>query len=60
MKRLIIYLAVILISVPVIAKAQGTFDGIIFGDYYYAAEHHLDDIEDQNGLVIRRIYFRYR
>lgn len=33
--------------------------GLVFGDYYFFPQHHLDEWEDQNGLWLRRIYFTY-
>jgi hypothetical protein len=33
--------------------------GLVYGDYYYIAENHRDELEDQNGFWIRRLYFTY-
>jgi hypothetical protein len=33
--------------------------GLVFGDYYYAAGSHRDELVDQNGFWIRRLYFTY-
>jgi hypothetical protein len=33
--------------------------GLVYGDYYYVAENHRDDLEGQNGFWIRRVYFTY-
>jgi hypothetical protein len=33
--------------------------GLVFGDYYYVAESHRDELVGQNGFWIRRLYFTY-
>jgi hypothetical protein len=33
--------------------------GLVFGDYYYVAGSHRDELVDQNGFWIRRLYFTY-
>jgi len=33
--------------------------GLVFGDYYYVAGNHRDELESQNGFWLRRIYFTY-
>jgi hypothetical protein len=33
--------------------------GLVFGDYYFFAAHHLPAFEDQQGMWIRRVYFTY-
>ncbi len=33
--------------------------GLVFGDYYYVAQNHRDELVDQNGFWIRRLYFTY-
>ena len=33
--------------------------GLVYGDYYYVAENHRDELVDQNGFWIRRVYFTY-
>jgi hypothetical protein len=33
--------------------------GLVFGDYYYVAQSHRDDLVGQNGFWIRRLYFTY-
>ena len=33
--------------------------GLVFGDYYYVADSHRDELVDQNGFWIRRLYFTY-
>jgi len=33
--------------------------GLVYGDYYYVAGNHRDELESQNGFWIRRLYFTY-
>ena len=33
--------------------------GLVFGDYYYVAASHRDELVGQNGFWIRRLYFTY-
>ena len=33
--------------------------GLAFGDYYYVAANHRDELVDQNGFWFRRIYLTY-
>jgi hypothetical protein len=33
--------------------------GLVYGDYYYVVENHRDELVDQNGFWIRRLYFTY-
>ena len=62
------------LSVPAASLAQATasppaakpeeapafkISGLVYGDYYYVAASHRDELEDQNGFWIRRLYFTY-
>jgi hypothetical protein len=33
--------------------------GLVYGDYYYVAANHRDELEGQNGFWLRRVYFTY-
>jgi hypothetical protein len=33
--------------------------GLVYGDYYYVASSHREDLEGQNGFWIRRLYLTY-
>ena len=33
--------------------------GLVYGDYYYIAQNHRDELVDQNGFWLRRLYFTY-
>jgi len=50
---------------PPAAKAEEApapafkISGLVYGDYYYVLQNHRDDLEDQNGFWIRRLYFTY-
>jgi len=35
------------------------FSGLVYGDYYYFAENHRDELQGQSGFWIRRMYFTY-
>jgi len=56
-KRNICVLAVIVLGFAVSeARAEINWQGHMFGDLYYVAEHHNPDIKNANGLWFRRIY----
>ena len=38
------------------AKAEINWQGLMFGDLYYVADHHNPDIKNANGFRFRRIY----
>lgn len=38
---------------------NGTLSGLAFGDYYWMAQNHNDNIEGDNGFWLRRIYLTY-
>lgn len=38
---------------------QGEFSGLVFSDFYWVAASHNDDLEGNNGMWIRRLYFTY-
>ncbi len=55
--RIIYALAVIAISFFVSeAQAEVNWQGYMFGDLYYVADHHNPDIKNANGFWFRRIY----
>ena len=33
--------------------------GLVYGDYYYVAANHRDELVDRNGFWLRRVYFTY-
>jgi len=35
------------------------FSGLVYADYYYVVRDHRDELEDENGFWIRRLYFTY-
>lgn len=61
MKRLcLVWVAVMAVTVLCgTAQAQGTFKGLMFGDYYYVAGNSNQDLESRNGLWFRRVYFTF-
>lgn len=38
---------------------DGTFGGLVFGDYYWIAQNNNSDLEGENGFWFRRIYLTY-
>ena len=48
-------------AAPAKAEAPPPFriSGLVYGDYYYVASSHRDDLEGQNGFWIRRLYLTY-
>lgn len=38
---------------------NGELSGLVFGDYYWLANHHNPDLENKNGFWLRRIYLTY-
>ncbi len=40
-------------------KPKDKFSGYMFGDVYWVAANHVSEIQDQNGIWFRRIYFTY-
>jgi hypothetical protein len=44
-------------------KAEATpafaISGLVYGDYYYVVANHRDELVDQNGFWLRRVYFTY-
>lgn len=65
MKRRILLCLVFVFGVTLAAAAQvevgknGQISGTFFGDYYWFANNHNDELEGNNGFWIRRIYFTY-
>jgi hypothetical protein len=55
-------------SAPAASPAQGAgaesapafkISGLVYGDYYYVAANHRDELVDRNGFWLRRVYFTY-
>jgi hypothetical protein len=44
---------------PAAAEPAHHFSGLVFGDYYGFAQHHLPEWQGQQGFWLRRIYFTY-
>ncbi|VAX26805.1 hypothetical protein MNBD_IGNAVI01-7 [hydrothermal vent metagenome] len=64
MKKLVVFLLLVLFIVPLYPQDKkdesgGKFSGYMFGDYYYLINDHDTDIKDMHGLWFRRIYFTY-
>ena len=48
-----------LISSPAVFADGGKISGLYFGDYYYIAAHHDEDLKSRNGFWTRRVYLTY-
>lgn len=65
MKRIHFLCLLFLCIITFQSKAQvpvgdkGEFSGLVFGDYYWIANHHQGDLENQNGFWLRRVYLTY-
>ncbi len=46
-------------TVPVSSQVVSKINGVFFGDYYYNADSHSEDMESLNAFSIRRIYFTF-
>ena len=44
---------------PPVAEPAYHFSGLVFGDYYGFAQHHLPEWQGQQGFWFRRIYFTF-
>jgi hypothetical protein len=48
---------------PPAPKAEKTpsfrISGLVYGDYYFVASNHRDELEGENGFWIRRLYLTY-
>lgn len=58
MKKLVLFLFIVItvILIPALARAEVQWQGYMFGDVYYVADHHDPDLKGANGLLFRRIY----
>lgn len=60
MKRVALLSVVILLCAgTVTAQNKGKLSGLLFGDYFWMASNHNEDLEGSNGFWIRRIYLTY-
>jgi hypothetical protein len=46
-------------EVPKSPYPSGKVNGLVFGDYYYFADHHDDKFDNQQGFWMRRAYLGY-
>ena len=59
-KRIMKAILVLMLMAPFTSEAQnGKFSGYMFGDYYWFAANHNSDVEGNNGVWFRRVYFTY-
>lgn len=64
MIRRIVPVFLVLLTFTLTAQAQdqgvpGSLEVLTFGDYYWVASNHNEDLEGKNGFWLRRIYFTY-
>ncbi len=58
MQRLIFFTILIWLIQSGVAR-ENTIQGLFFGDYYWMARHHNDDIKNKNGFWIRRVFLTF-
>jgi len=56
MKKLGILIFVCVLIIPTSAFSEVQWQGYMFGDVYYIANHHDPDLKGANGILFRRIY----
>lgn len=60
MKKLTLLSVIILLCAGTgTAQDNGELSGLLFGDYFWMASNHNEDLENSNGFWIRRIYLTY-
>jgi len=59
LKWMLLYPLLMIVTSKMGYAEQGKISGFMFGDYYYVAANHNQDLEDKNGLWLRRIYVTY-
>ncbi len=59
LKRLCLFVFLVFMAQTAYAQNDVKFSGLMFGDYYYAANNHNEDIEGENAFWIRRIYLTF-
>lgn len=60
MKRIPLLCGLVLLCTgTVTAQNNGELSGLFFGDYFWMASNHDENLEGQNGFWIRRIYLTY-
>lgn len=60
MKKLALLSVIVLLCAGAItAQDKGELSGLLFGDYFWMASNHDEDLEGKNGFWIRRIYLTY-
>lgn len=60
MKRISLLCGLVLLCAgTTTAQNNGELSGLLFGDYYWMASSHDENLEGENGFWIRRIYLTY-
>ncbi|MDE0040571.1 MAG: hypothetical protein OXT74_00915, partial [Candidatus Poribacteria bacterium] len=52
----LISIVVLMVSSTAALADGGKISGLYFGDYYYIAAHHNEDLKSRNGFWTRRVY----
>ena len=55
----LISVVVFIISSAAVLADGGKISAVYFGDYYYIAAHHNEELESRNGFWTRRVYLTY-
>ncbi|MGD2245399.1 MAG: hypothetical protein PVI11_02510, partial [Candidatus Aminicenantes bacterium] len=54
--RILILAALAIGSFPSMPRAEAQWQGYMFGDFFFIADHHSEDAKNANGFMMRRIY----
>ena len=55
----LISVVVLTMSSSAVVADGGKISGLYFGDYYYIAAHHNEELKSRNGFWTRRVYLTY-
>ncbi|HSQ35525.1 MAG TPA: porin [Candidatus Binatia bacterium] len=58
MKRLLLFTLLALLVLSAV-KLPAAISAYAFGDYYFVLDHHKENVKDQNGFWLRRVYLTY-
>lgn len=60
-RQLFVILSVttLLLSTTSLSFAQTKISGLVFGDYYFVADNHNEELKSMNGFWLRRVYVTF-
>lgn len=56
---ILISIVLFVIGSPAVLADGGKISAVYFGDFYYIAAHHNEDLKSRNGFWTRRVYLTY-